>query len=244
MKQNIQELKEKFSNIKNRGYIKSINNYKNGSGITLEHCLESTGGDICIPDFKGIEIKSISFYQKANLNLFSSTPDGKFILPTQWLSENYGYPDRDYKNINVLKVKVDTTLSKIGTGYYFSLVINRKKRKVELHIYDRNKKFINNYIYWDFDSIEEKLVRKLSILAIFKNRKKEYDGYKYYSYVDMKLYRLKGFDVFLYLLEKNVIKISFNTGVYKSGYKKGKFHDHGTSFVIEINDVEKLFVEI
>lgn len=241
MTSSITELKTKFNDIKSKGYIKSINNNRNSSGLTLEKCLESTGGDICIPDFKDIEIKCISIYSTSNLNLFSSSPDGKYILPTQWLSENYGYPDSKYKDIKILQCKLDTTLSKIGNYYYFAITIDKEKKKIFLNVYDINKKFINNYIYWDFDSIEEKLLRKLSLMAIIKSKKKENTGNIYYSYIDMKLYKLKDFETFLNLIEKNIVKICIKTGIYRSGPKKGNFHDHGTSFEIAQNDISKLF---
>ena len=37
--------------IRKKGYIKSVTTAKNGCGLTLEHLLNSTGGDFCIPDF-------------------------------------------------------------------------------------------------------------------------------------------------------------------------------------------------
>ncbi|MBQ2639458.1 MAG: MvaI/BcnI restriction endonuclease family protein [Bacilli bacterium] len=240
MEKNMQELYNKFIELRNKGYVKSISKNRNSSGITLEYYLETTSGDICIPDFKNIEIKCISVYSKSKINMFSSSPDGCYILPTQYLADNYGYPDNDFKNINIFKGTIGIYLTKIG-NFYFSIVVNNKSKRIYLKVYDKYKKFLNNDIYWDFDSIEEKLIRKMSNLAIITNYKMEKYGKIYYFYNSIKFYQLKSFNVFLLLIEKNIIKVRFNIGVYKSGYKLGKLHDHGTSFVISDKDLVKLF---
>lgn len=244
MDKNVRELLEKFNIIKQKGYIPSVNNNKNGSGLTLEHHLGSTGGDICIPDFKNIEIKTLSIYSNSNLNMFSCTPDGKYCLATQWLSWKYGYPDKVYRKIRVLKALVNTQLNKVGLFFYFSLRVDKKNNIIVLDVYNHKKKLINSDIYWDFDSIEEKLIRKLSTLAIITNRKMEKNGKIYYKYIDIKIYKLKSFDEFIKLIEKDIIFVNFKTGVYKSGYYKGKFHDHGTGFEIRKENIEKLYDRI
>ena len=244
MENSIDELLKKFKNIKEKGFVKSVNNNKNGSGLTLEYYLGSTGGDFCIPDFKNIEIKSLSINSNSNLNMFSCAPDGKYILASQWLSYKYGYPDKVYKKIRVLKALINTNLNKVGLFFYFSLRINRTDKKIILNVYNHKKELINSDIYWDFDSIKDKLIRKLSTLAIITNIKMEKNGKTYYKYVDIKIYKLKSFDTFIRLIENNIIFVNFKTGVYKSGYKKGKFHDHGTGFEIERHNIEKLYNRI
>ena len=239
----MKELLIKFYALKKKGYVKAVNNNKNASGITLEYYLGSTSGDICIPDFKNIEIKCINVYSKSKINMFSSSPDGCYILPIQYLSNYYGFPDNDFKNIKIFRGIIGVKLVKIG-NYYFSITVNNKSKKIYLNIFDRYKNFINNDIYWDFDSIEEKLIRKMSNLAIIKSYKLEKNGNYYFFYSSINLYKLKSFNTFLNLLEKNLIKIQINAGVYKSGYKKGKFHDHGTSFVISQNQLTTLFYKI
>ena len=52
------------------------------------------------------------------------------------------------------------------------------------------------------------------------------------------------YDIFVKLIEQGIIDISFKIGVYKSGPKKGMYYDHGTSFSINIKDINKLYDEI
>ena len=57
----------------------------------------------------------------------------------------------------------------------------------------------------------------------------------------MKIYKLKDFETFINLIESGIIRISIKLSIFKEGPKKGKIHDHGTSFGIQEKDIDKLF---
>lgn len=60
----------------------------------------------------------------------------------------------------------------------------------------------------------------------------------------MDFYQLKGFEEFLNLLKKGMIRIAFKLGIYRSKDKLGKIHDRGTSFEIQEENFEKLFMKL
>ena len=60
----------------------------------------------------------------------------------------------------------------------------------------------------------------------------------------MTIYKLKGFQTFLQLIEEGVISIVFNIGIYKTDDKYGRIYDHGTSFKINTENIYKLFEKI
>ena len=245
MDSNFNMLLRQFYKIHELGYIKSINNYKNGAGFTLEYYLGEGGADFPIPDYRGIELKAIRTYRYASFDLFNSGPDGKYICPTQWLSLKYGYPDKDYKSVKTFKGDVKGNLKgKIGLFYSFSLRVDYLNKKIILLIYDWNNKLVNNDIYWDFDTLEEKLKRKISKLALIDVDRLYSHGNYYFYYQKIRFYQLKSFEIFLKLIEEGKVYVTFKTGVYKSGGKKGKFHDHGTAFKIAKPDLELLFDRI
>ena len=240
----IDELLEKFKYIESQGYIKSESRNKNYLGILFEKLLGSTGGEFSIPDFRDIEIKVIRKYEYAEFDMFNSSPDGKYITPTQWLSENYGYPDKDYRKIKVLKGDVyGNKLTNIGVYYKYKLYINYNESRIYLQIYDSNS-LINQDIYWDFDSLQERLERKLNKIAIIGFNKKYIDDSYFYHYNNIKIYKLKSFELFLKCIENGIIYVTFKTGVNKSGKNVGKFRDHGTSFRISKSNMKFLFDEI
>jgi len=234
-------LKSKYKEINSKGYIKSINNYKNGAGLTVENELGSTGGDFNIPDFLDIEIKTVYKFRYSDIDLFNCAPDGKYFPAALWLADNYGYPDTDYKNIKVFKGNVYGNVAKnIGYKYCFKLNVNYKNKRVELQIY-KNNIMINNEIYWDFDSLKSKLERKDSKLAVFKFIRKLINNEWYYKYENLYMYKLKNFETFLDLINQGIIFATFKVGIHKSGKYIGKISDHGTSFRIYFGNMHKLF---
>lgn len=235
-------LKKEFNRIKNMGYCKGLTNDKNSSGITLEHLLKCTGADFNIPDFYDIEIKAVREMKNKHIDLFNSAPDGSIVNSTKWLSENFGYPDRDFPNIKVIKGNIyGNRISKIGTKHLFKLNIDYSKKRIYLTILNYELKVVSKDIFWDFDSLKEKLFRKDSKLAIFEFYKKEVNGDKYYRFTKLEMFKLKSFEKFIECIERGKIFLVLKTGVFKKGKYEGNFKNHGTSFRINKEDIEDLF---
>ena len=238
-------LTKKFNTIKNLGYVKGINNNRNSAGSTLENLLGSSGFDFNIPDFYDIEIKALRKYYSAEFDLFNSSPDGGVVNAIKWLADNYGYPDKDYRHVKVFKGNVfSNRLSTIGHNYLFRLSINKNKERVYLEIVDYEYNLINKEIFWDFDTLRDKLERKLSKLAVIRFDKKFINNDVYYNFDSVKLYKLISFDRFIECINKGYVYVTFKSGVFKKGKYTGKFTDHGTSFRISIQNIEELFKSV
>ena len=111
MKQEIAKLKEEFIKIQKMEYIKAVNNYSSGGGLTLEKLLNATAGNLCYPDLNGIELKTINQYWKKNINLFCDTPlcnYNKYESSMKLLTKRYGYPNK--KHQKVFNGKINSTL--------------------------------------------------------------------------------------------------------------------------------------
>lgn len=240
--ENIKELKDKFSMIKEKGWIKSKRKDFGGIGITFENLIGVNSNDLEIPDYNGIEIKTKRSYSKSYINLFNCVPTGPHYHEVERIKDKYGYPDSILKNYKVLNASVwATEKNKVGLFYYFKLKINRECQKIFLEVYNKNGKLIENFVYWDFDILEEKLLRKLKNLAFIKALVKHKNGNEYFKYYDMKIYKLKDFNCFIDLIEQGVIRINFKLSIFRKGNKIGKIHDHGTSFNIKECDLIKLY---
>lgn len=199
-----------------------------------------------IPDYYGIEIKTKYSTREEYVTLFSAAPDS-YLFEIKRLVSTYGYKSKNLPECNVLNVGVlRNRKTKTKSNYYFKLDVDRKKEEVMLKIYDQNHELVDSNCKWSFQLLKEKLERKVSILA-FINAERKWNRIEravYFRYNHLFVYKLKSFEQFISLLEKGMIKIIFNIGVYKSGRKKGQIHDHGTSFAIKHYNINYLFDKI
>lgn len=242
MKNQIDELSKKFYKIKNSGWVKSFRNDSSGIGHTFEKLIGINSNELEIPDFDQIEIKTKTKYSNSYTTLFCCTPTGPHYHEVERLKNKYGYPDSKLKNYNVLNTSIcSKQKNKVGLNFLFELKVDKIKEKIYLIIYDKYGYLIENNVYWDFDILKEKLYRKLQYLAYIKALKKRIVNQKYFKYYEMKLYKLKDFDTFIDLLDKGIIRVSIKIGVFRDQKRFGKIHDHGTSFGIKEENLNKLY---
>lgn len=242
MKEIEKELTEKFLQIKKMGLIKSVSKGTAGVGNTFENLIGVPNNDFEIPDYNGIEIKTKKRISKSYITLFSATPDGPHFHEVERLKNEYGYPHYKAKEYKVLNNSVYANIkNKIGINYYFQLKIDREQYKLFLVIFDRKKNLVENEVFWYFDTLKEKICRKLKVMACIKADSKKIDNVEYFKYYEMTIYLLKDFSTFISLLEQGIIRVSFKINVILSGPKKGKIYDHGTSFEIQEHDLIKLY---
>lgn len=242
MNNDILALKEKLDKIKNLGWTECENKNKSVTGKNLENLLEINPDNFEIPDYNTVEIKSKVSKRENYINLFCATPDS-YVLETKRLYDKYGYLDsNNYKILNF--VLYGEFLKPINNEYSARLRIDYKNKKVIMEVYNKDNELIDNLSSWSFELLEEKLSRKLNYVCFVEGDKKFSHNTLYVRYDKYKFYKLKKFSDFIQLLKRGQIRISFTLGVYKSGIKSGKMHDHGTQFSIRKENLKLLFDEI
>lgn len=247
IKNQIENLYGEFEKIKNKGWIKSINKYNNGVGLTFESLLGIQSNELEIPDYNGIEIKTRRVGSESYITLFSCKPEGKYYHEVERIKDIYGYPHRVLKKYKVLNNSVYCNKKNIiGNKYFFRLEVCKDENKIYLLIYNKKEELIEREVYWEFDTLKEKIERKLNYLALVQAyfKKNSNDGFEYFKYFNMKIYNLRNFGKFLELLECGVIRINFKLNIRTKGEKIGQIHDHGTSFDILEKDFDKLFFRL
>ena len=242
MDKEFKKLNQEFIRIRNKGYIKGIYNSTSSIGRTFERELGLEMNKECVPDYNEIEIKTRRAYTKSTISLFTAVPDGERTLELSRIKEMYGYPSKHDRKYKVLYVEVFANKFNYGgIKYQYKLRIDRKERKVYLDIYNRDDELIEEKVYWSFDYLNNKLLTKLSKLAIVNAWTNKIDGWNYFKYYKINFYLLKGFDEFLSLLENGEIILKIKIDIYLRGDNYGKMYDHGCSFSISKENISKLF---
>ena len=242
MKEKFEELNKKFEMISQKGYIRGIYNSLSSSGRTFEYELGLEMNKECMPDYNGIEIKTRRTYSKSLISLFTAVPDGEQPLELTRLKDTYGYPHHKDKRYKVLYVEIYANKSNFGgMKYKYKLDIDKEKEKIFLLIFNRKGELLEQRVYWSFDYLKNKLINKLSLLAIVNVWPKEIEGWNYFNYYKIKYYVLKNFNSFIKLLENGKIVLRIKIDIYLDENNYGKMYDHGCSFSIAEKDISYLF---
>ena len=237
------ELIKNANSIIKRGWIKGLHSGTGNAGLTFETLLGIPNHNFEISDYNGIEIKTKIYGKQKYLALFNATPDS-YLFEIKRIHKLYGYPDKSHPQFNVFNVSLYANRRKFINKHTFAwLDVDREKRQIILNVYNRQLNSLDNKTAWSFDMLEEKLLRKLQYLFFIRADHKIFHGETYYKYRNYKCFKLKSFDHFLTALENGHIRIDFSIGVFKSGKRLGQIHDHGTSFSIEVQNLEEVFTK-
>ena len=242
MQESILGLQKEFERINNLGWIKEKRRGKGAAGYTFEELLKKEEDNFPIPDYNDIEIKTMNQNTKTNLHLFNLTPDGDYLFPIMRMLDELGCPDKLDKKLKTFYRSFNARdYTPIIYGRKGKLIVDYDNKKVKLIVINNKQEDINIGISWSFDYLYERLQLKLNYLALIRVSSCFMFNEGYYRYDTIAFYKLKSFDIFLQLINKGIIEITFKIGVHKDAIKYGKVYDHGTDFSINVNDIEKLY---
>lgn len=243
IKEDFWDLYKKFDKIRNMGWIQSKRKGSTGIGYTFESLLGIQENSFAVPDYNGIEIKTMRILSRKNIHLFSAEPDGDYLFPTQRILDKLGYPCKEKKEYKVfMSAAKGKSFSYIGYSRKVKLEI--ENNKISLIAKDRYDNPIKVDTSWSFDLLKNRLYTKNKYLAIVKAKKMTKDDIEYFHYVHIDFYKIKSFESFIDLIEKGIITVTFKINVYKNGIKEGKIDNHGTDFSIKEEEIEELYTKI
>lgn len=245
MNNDIKLLKKEFNKIKNKELNKSLRKGNTGIGYTFETLINKKEDTSFLPDFKSIEIKTKLGYTNKPLTLFCLSPKGATNFITKEILNKYGYPNKNNKKYKSFKGDIYNNKNNIiANRYILKIKIKLEENKLFLHILDTSLNIIDNTIYWNLEELKNRLTTKLKFLAIIKGYPYKRNDIMYYKYTNLTIYKLKNFNTFLSLLEKDIIHITINLDTFTSGKRIGEIHDRGTAFRINLNNIEDLFIKV
>ena len=231
----IQELTDKFLQIKAKGFVPNTrpNNQDGGIGNTLEDLLEIRENNLTQADFKGIEIKSQRLFNSSYITLFSKAPTHP-KLANNYLRETFGevrqeeHSDKKILYASIFAHRPSTVYDK----YKMSLQINHNEQRLYL--------IVSNDIYWDFQTLQRATQKLKNLLLAFADTQTQ-NNQKYHHFTKAQLYLNFNFDKFLTELQNGSIMFDIRIGVHNSGKSYGKTHDHGSGFRIKKENFHLLY---
>jgi len=247
MKGTIEKLKEKFEEIKERGWISSHRSHDTGIGKTFEDLMGIEENNIPLPDLDDkLEIKTQRANSSSRITLFTKAPIPKGINRT--LYECYGHEDEN-NNKKFHTTLISDDYNKYKEKFGFKLDFDEEEKKIKILVKNHKTNIINfTRAYYDYKTIGDILDKKSRNIAfIFAESSGRGDNEKFkfsHGYICLEGMSL---DKFITFYKRGTITYDIRIGTYESGAKKGKYHDHGSGFRVSAKDAPKLyrkFIEI
>lgn len=234
------DLYNKFLKIRKMRYVESINKEYYAVGETFEQLLGKNRDDFPIADYNGIELKVTPAYTNGEVSLFSAEPDGKYLFANENLVEKYGYNKKN-SEVKFFHLVVTGNKQVRYIKHFFRLRIDYINEEIVLDVYNYRNELVDSDTSWSFDMLKEKINLKLNILALVRYYPHTINDKPHYWYSYLEYYKDFNFKKFLREIENGNISIGFSFDEYKSGPKKGKKHNHGTSFRVKSNNLGNIY---
>ena len=245
IKESIISLRNNFTKISKKGYIKGICKGYSSIGRTFEDQLGLNENEFEIPDYNGIEIKTRKTYSKSAITLFNATPDGDELFEIERLKNSFGYPCKKDRKYKVLYIEAyGNKLNFAGIKHQYRIEVDREREKICLCVYNRSGELIEKRVSWSFGYLQERLLLKLNYLAVVNAWNKRNDNLEYFHYYKLSFYKFSRFEKFINLIETGIIKITVKVDIHTGKNNYGKTYDYGCGFSINEENLTKLFKKL
>ncbi len=219
--------KQKFYDIKARGFIKSHRKGDGGVGNTLENELGLKENCISGPDLEGNELKAARKGAGGKQTLF--TKEGDWVVPQRDYVETYGFPH----TTKIGEMSGQSTVTK---------TVNKRGLRI-VTIDDYCAICHDNVIIvmWDWDTLIDQFAKKFpACVKVFADVEKR-EGVEYFHYNEA--YRFIGTDknLFRTAIENDMIAIDIRMRTQKMIGKS--LRNRGTAFRMNHGKMEELFVK-
>jgi R.mvaI len=243
----LEELEDKFNQIKSKDWIPSSRFGPTGVGKTFEDLLDKKEDSCPEADFGEYEIKT--HLGKTRITLFTKAPimEGKKRGVNSEIREKYGIASETFPEVKTFFPSISAK-ERTGTdgkySYQFKLEVSQIEKRLYLLVYD-GATLIRKKYYWEFSDFDTLLEKKLKKIAIFSADSRKIittiDGNSttefFYRYKKMQVFTGLNLEKFIKGLEDGLIIVEPRMGHYNSGAKKGQAHDYGTAFRIHFTDL-------
>lgn len=219
-------------------WIPSSRIHNTGIGKTLEDLIQKQEDNLSLPDLDGLEIKSQRANSKSLVTLFTKSPSFPRGSNT-YLREQYGTEEDSYKIMHTTLYghNINNYKEKFG----FRVELDRSNERLNLNVYDNTGNILEkNNIHWSFSDLQKKF-KKIDSVGYITAEHKTKNGIEHFKFEKITLLLEPTFENFLSNIENGLIAVDLRLGVYRSGKRKGKTHDHGTGFRIKKENFDKLF---
>ncbi len=222
------QLIEKLLEIRSKGFINTRRVHDTGIGYTLEDLLGIKENNIKLPDIGELELKAKRINSQSMLTLATKSPLPRSV--NRKLFEEYKYLDSD------------------GEYCLHSTVYGSRINPQGFRIIFQDKNIVlqnikNIVAYWPLTIFDDTLKAKSNkiFLVLANTRGKAKSINEEFHFTEAYLLSQLNINKFKTAIETDKLKVDIRIGTFKSGLKKGQYHDHGTGLRINKRDFLYLY---
>jgi len=218
----LEEFKEKFKEIKNLGFVKSMRRGPTGVGYTFETLLGIQENNIIGPDIGAFEIKA---HRLGSNNLITLFTFNKKVWKMNQLEaiRKYGTPDQNGR-----------------LGLYFTMSQKPNSSGLFIHItndFIQLRHIDGNIIAeWSFENLVERFMQKIPALIFVTAEVEERNGVEYFHYIRAQLLKETSKEILISQFKEENIVLDLRL------HDKGtRARNHGTAFRCYEKNLPKIF---
>lgn len=172
---NLEEFKQKFQGLKNKGFIKSLRKGPTGIGLTFETLMGVEENNLALPDIDGIEIKAHRDNSKSMVTLFTFNKKAWQINPLEAIRKYGSYDDNGQ-----LGMYYTMSLTPNSAGLF--LTVN----ETEISVQHTSGEIIAT---WQLSTLAERFSQKIPALLFILAHTEERAGIEYFHFYRGQLMR-------------------------------------------------------
>ncbi len=222
---NLEEFKQKFKKLRNKGFVPSLRNGSTGIGYTFEKLLGLKENNLALPDIENIEIKAHRDNSNSLITLFTFNNKVWQIKPLEAIKK-YGSKDKDGR-----------------LGMYYTMSLTPNNAGLFLTINDREifVQHISGEIIatWQLSNLAERFKQKIPALLFISAHTEERDGKEYFHFYRAQLMRETSPELLADLFKTGNLLVDL-----RLHEKETSARNHGTGFRTYEDKLSLLFQKI
>jgi hypothetical protein len=222
---NLDEFKQRFQDLKNQGFVKSLRKGPTGVGFTFETLIGLKENNLALPDIKGIEIKAHRDNSKSMITLFTFNRKAWQVNPLDAIRKYGSYDEK----------------KRLGMYYTMSLTPNSAGLFLTVNNEEISVRHISGEIIvkWLLSDIAKRFLEKIPALLFISVRTEERAGIEYFYFYRAQLMRDTTNDLLSDLFNTGTLLVDLRL------HDKGTMaRNHGTGFRIVEDDLRLLFKKV
>ncbi len=208
---NLQKFKQKFEELKDRGFVKSLRKGPTGIGFTFETLMGVKENNLALPDIDGIEIKAHRDNSKNMITLFTFNRKAWKINPLEAIKKYGSYDDN----------------GRLGMYYTMSLTPNSAGLFLTVNETDISVQHTSGEIIatWQLSTLAERFSQKIPALLLISSHTEERAGIEYFHFYRGQLMRDTSKELLSELFKTGNLLVDL-----RLHDKKTRARNHGTGF--------------